>query len=126
MAVSKMAKTNSLPKHRRLVGKAANKANQLHQEVLGEFFERLLLLAQPRAMVQVRDVVRDVVRTELRNEGSQVDVPTHMTKRGVYAKLVEQQGWVYRYDFKGRCISEDAVEGVEQKPVPSWGTTRNY
>jgi hypothetical protein len=61
-----MAAKGIHPQHG-LVGKASNKTNPAHQEVLEEFFKGLLQLAQPRATVQVREVVRDVVQTELRN-----------------------------------------------------------
>jgi hypothetical protein len=35
--------------------------------------------------------------------------------------LAADLGWVYKYDHKGRCTSEEEIEGVEQKSVPSWG-----
>jgi hypothetical protein len=126
--VETMAKKNVAPQHGNT---GLQNAKNIWQEVaLEEFFKELLLQAHPRATVVIRDLVQGRVQTELRNEGDQVDLPAHMSKRGLYAKLVSEMGWIFEYDSKGTLIGKKQIVGhatiIGESDIPSWGSFRDY
>jgi hypothetical protein len=125
-SVATMAKNNVPPSHG-LSGHVGNKFDETMEELMKRYFEELLLLAQPRETLVIRSLVRDMVVTELREDDQDiVELPSHMTKRSLYDRLLLQVGWKYTYDSKGRIIHQQEVEGTEQQKAPAWSSFRRY
>jgi hypothetical protein len=121
-----MTKKNLPPSHG-LTGKAGNKVDKSMALVLSDFFNDILQLATPRATLVIRTLVREQVETELRDDDEEiVELPSHMTKRSLYDRLLFELGWKYTYDAKSRVIAKVALEGVEQHDPPSWTSFRRY
>jgi hypothetical protein len=93
--VSEMAKNNSSPRHGNK-GRQSHKVDLEVQAHLKSFFDTLSKQAQPRATQLVRDLVRETVRTKIRNGGEELlDLPTYLTKRSIYGKLLHERGcWI--------------------------------
>ena len=95
--VMKMVKELRPPEHG-LVGKPGNKCDHELNAALKDFFDRMKEQAAPRATLIVRDIVRggDIVTTLRDEDGDILDLPSHMTKRGLFNALLAERGWLYR------------------------------
>jgi hypothetical protein len=121
-----LAKKNTPPTHG-LIGREGNKLDRTLEQILSDYFGELQTLAQPRATLVVRSLVRDQVQTELREDDQTiVELPSHMTKRSLYNRLLLELGWKCTYDSKSRIVETLPVDGVEQDHYPSWGSFRRY
>ena len=98
-SVMKMVKENRTPEHG-LTGKVGNRQDEVSTAMMREFFEELQQQAVPRATLIVRGLVRAAsVDTTLRDEdGNLLDLPSYMTKRGLFNALLAENGQVYQYD----------------------------
>jgi hypothetical protein len=124
--VTKMAKNNLPPSHG-LSGKVGNKVDDSIEETLRNFFTEILTFAQPRASLVIRSLVCEEVVTELWEDDKDiVQLPSHMTKRSLYDRLLLQIGWKYIYDSKSGIIERQAVEGTDQQQAPAWSSFRRY
>jgi hypothetical protein len=124
--VMTMAKNNLPPSHG-LSGQVGNKLNDSMEDLLKEYFLELLTMAQPRATLVIRSLVREQVVTELREDDEDiVELPSHMTKRSLYDRLLLQIGWKYTYDSKSRITHRHEVENMEQQQAPAWSSFRRY
>jgi hypothetical protein len=123
--IALMAKNKEPPANR--PSKAGMNSNSEMEEILKEYFEEVLKFAQPRATLVIRNLVRDQVQTELREDDEDiVELPSHMTKRSLFDRLLLQLGWVYTYDSKSRILERKSVEEQEQQQAPSWSTFHRY
>jgi hypothetical protein len=110
--IFKMAKNNTPPSH------------GLEERI---FKTCLLLLATPRATLVIRSLVRDQVETELQDDDKDiVELPSHMTKRSLYDRMLLQIGWKYVFDAKSRIVEQQPVEGIEQERAPAWSSFQRY
>ena len=78
---------------RGLKGKKGNKNKKEMDRVnldLRKFFEKLLDEAEVPATCLVRDLTGVGLRA---GEGEKIELPTHMTNRGLYKQFYWQQGW---------------------------------
>jgi hypothetical protein len=122
--VVKMASDNAPPSQPSKIG--LNVDHDM-EELLEEYFEGVLKLAQPRATLVIRNLVRDMVETELREDDEDIsELPSHMSKRSLFNRMLLQLGWTYAYDSKSRVISRDFVEGRDQQRAPSWSSFLRY
>jgi hypothetical protein len=123
--IATMARNNSPPSHG-LIG-SNNRLDAWMQDLLHHFFEDVVKLAQPRATLIVRSLVRDEVVTQLRQDDEDiVELPSNLTKRSLYNRMVKELGWEFTYDAKSKIIERNAIEGMEQERVPCWYTFRQY
>jgi hypothetical protein len=124
-SIATMAKNNTPPTHG-LTG-TSNRTEDWMQDLLGDFFKEMVKLAQPRATLIVRSIVRDEVVTNLRQDDEDiVELPSNLTKRSLYNRMVHELGWEFTYDSKSKVIERKAIEGMEQEQVPSWNTFRRF
>jgi hypothetical protein len=123
----RMSKNNLPPSHG-LTGEVGNARDMETSAVLDTFFGELLNQAAPRATLLIRNLVRGQVDTSLRDEeGGLLDLPSHMTKRGLFNSLLGERGWKHKYDNRGRIIDRSAIEGATQLKAVSWTSfTRHW
>jgi hypothetical protein len=75
----------------------------------------------------VRCIVDGQVRNDLKSTDEDIsELPSHMSKRSLYNRMLSKLGWKYIYDGRSRIIERIPIEGREQQQAPSWGTFRNY
>lgn len=113
-----------------LTGIASNRSNKNHQDLIHSFFKQLETAAAPRATRLVAQLVEgeegepDTVNYELRDTDQEVlELPTHMSRFGLFNEFLRQHGWKNHYDAKNRIlgsvkIKEDAVLDFDE--LPSW------
>jgi hypothetical protein len=124
--MSTMAKKNLPPSHG-LVGEPGNSYDPDMEELLGDYFKDVLKFGTPRATLVIRNLVRGQVVTALREDDEEIiELPSHMSKRFLYNRLLLQIGWSYTYDSQSRIVDRLPVEGMEQQKAPSWGSFRRY
>ncbi|CAB9529627.1 unknown protein [Seminavis robusta] len=112
----KFAKDNKDPVHG-LKGKPSNRMCQETQDVLHEFFNTMKELAMPRATKVVRQQICEGITTtiELVNDDLEmVELPSCMTKRGLYNRFVGELGWTIKWDTKARILKK-TEKATEQK-----------
>ena len=93
-----------------LAGRKGNKACQVYEERLELFFDELLLLGEPRATRLVAELAETenpeeqaTMTLERRDADPDViDLPSNLTKRGCYGRFLQENGWKYSTDSKGR------------------------
>jgi hypothetical protein len=124
--IFKMAKNNTPPSHG-LEGHPGNSKDDGMGALLKTYFQDLLLLATPRATLVIRSLVWDQVETELQDDDEDiVELPSHMTKRSLYDRLLLQIGWKYVYDAKSCIVERQPVEGMEQERALAWSSFQRY
>ena len=130
-ASAKHALANTFPVHG-LKGKTSNfnagKKARLDSP-LRDFFAKL----HEEAEVPATRLVRELTGTGLRaGEEERTELPTHMTKRGLYTKFCWEQGWKLVADAKGKYTAKPRPpdtafpEGSERKERMAWSTFLNY
>jgi hypothetical protein len=121
------AAANTFPVHG-LTGKTGNRSAHKMARVdsdLVDFFQKL----QDEAEVPATCLVRGGVRA---GEEESTELPTHMTKRGLYKKYCWEQGWKLVTDAKGKYTKtprpHDTAfpEGSEPNEIIAWATFLNY
>jgi hypothetical protein len=96
--VVKLAKLNLPPSHG-LIGSKSNNSKEELDLFMREYLDDIQKMAQPRATLVVRSIVRDEVQTELRDDDEELlELPSNMSKRSIYNNLVAKAGWIYTYD----------------------------
>jgi hypothetical protein len=124
--IRKLVKDNATPSHG-LIGRLGNKFNKGMDDMLKDYFAEVVKLAQPRATLVIRHLVRNQVQTELREDDDDiVELPAHMSKRSLYDRMLAELGWKYIYDGRSRIIERQEIEGMEQQQSPSWSTFLSY
>jgi hypothetical protein len=122
----KISRENLPPTHG-LKGQAGNRRDFELEAILSAYFCKQSELALPRATMIVRDFVRGEVQLELRNEDVDVrELPSHFTRKGMYNQLVQELGWKFHYDKKGRIIRKEPIADTEQQKTPSWFMFYNF
>ena len=78
----------------------------------------MILQAVNRATLMVRDMVCEVfiIPSLQDEEGNLLDLPSHISKHGLFNALVAERGWYYKYDNRSNPLTK--------KKVPSWTTFR--
>lgn len=98
-AAAKHAAANTFPVHG-LKGKPgqayANKKARVDSDLV-DFFEKL----QDEAAVPATRLAREITGVGLRAGEEEIELPTHMTKRGLYTKFCWERGWKLLSDVKG-------------------------
>jgi hypothetical protein len=133
LTIVKLAKLNLPPSHG-LCGLKSNNANEERDLIMKDYLDKVQKLAAPRATLVVRSIVRDEVQTELRDDDEELlELPSNMSKRSIYNKLVGQLGWTFTYDARSKIINRERIEfaGAEEEQEemeapPAWITFRNY
>lgn len=111
--------SKELPSHG-LIGKAGNKKNQSHDDLLVEFFERTKSLAEPRATKIIRELVDGEVVVDFKDDDDKLDLPAYMSKRGMYKKLIAECHWEYTYSQRYNIIEKKKISPDAAPSVPSW------
>ena len=107
-----------------LTGKPGNRTNQELVDLMHGFFKDMEGLAGPRATRLVRDISG---ATELRDTNEEIlELPSHMTKLGLYRRLVAQCGYELQFDGKHRIKARTAIAGMETCNYPSESSFMNY
>ncbi|CAB9528194.1 hypothetical protein SEMRO_2170_G317420.1 [Seminavis robusta] len=115
-SIVELVKSGNDPVHG-LKGKTGNKLNAKSQGLMHEFFKDMQQYALPRATKIVRTQMVDGVNTlvELREEEKDtIELPSSMTKRGLYNRFIGGLGWKIQWDNKGRLLKKTEM-GEEQK-----------
>jgi hypothetical protein len=82
--------------------------------------------AGPRATRLIRDLVCEEVLLDLRNDDADIlELPSNFTKRGLYNRYLQENGWVFKFDSKCRVIEKILLEEGLVQPV-SWPTFWNF
>jgi hypothetical protein len=125
------ARKDTFPVHG-LKGKAGNKGAKKKARVdsdLRDFFEKL----QDEAEVPATRLVRELTGIGLRaGEEEKIELPTHMTKRGLYRKFCWERGWKLVSDSKGkytrthRPYDTEFPEGSEREEIGAWSSFEKY
>eukprot|EP00957_Ditylum_brightwellii_P131695 10044515-Ditylum_brightwellii.AAC.1 len=90
--------------------------------MMHNFFDKIEALSSPRATQIVCVVAREGDNEELdiRDGGEDLtDLPSHMTKCGLYKNFVAEHGWKY-YSSTRVKVSLTRMEGEQQVNVPSF------
>jgi hypothetical protein len=130
-ASAKHAAANTFPVHG-LKGKPsnayANKKAKVDSDLM-DFFERL----QDEAEVPATRLVREITGVGVRaGEEEEIELPTQMTRRGLYKKFCWEQGWKVISDATGnytrtaRLYDTEYPEGSERKEVGAWSSFIKY
>jgi hypothetical protein len=131
-ASAKHAAANTFPVHG-LKGKTsnayANKKARVNSDLM-DFFEKL----QDEAEVPATHLVREISGVGLRAAGEEekIELPSYMTRRGLYRKFCWEQGWKLVSDVKGnytrtaRLYDTEFPEGSERKEVGTWSSFDRY
>ena len=122
------------PRHH-MVGKQSNRAIGLENngvlDGLRLYFDHLSDLSEPRAT----RFVRELTGVALRDTDDTLDLPNHMTKRGLYRDYCTQIGWNVTCTDKGHFIYKERTDeewtsstdqSVERDTCPSWQTFRRF
>jgi hypothetical protein len=128
---TKHSRSNTFPVHG-LKGKLGNKNAKKMARIdsdLKDFFEELI----DEAEVPATRLVRELTGMGLRaGEEEKIELPTHMTKRGLYKQFCWQRGWNLVSDAKGnytktpRPYDTEFLDGSERQEVNAWSTFENY
>jgi hypothetical protein len=105
------------------VGKKSNnsKYRTEHDIMMCTFFDKVEALSSPRATQIVRVVAREGDKEELEiRDGDEelTELPSHLSKRGLYKNFVAEYGWKYYANSRGK-VSLTPLEGEQQVDVPS-------
>jgi hypothetical protein len=118
--ITKIARENLPPSHG-LKGQVGNRRDLQLEDTVSTFLSKLNELAIPRATMVIRQLVRGTVQTELRDDDDDIrELPSHFTRKGMFNQLLNELGWQYHYDAKGRITERVALPDIEQKRTPSW------
>jgi hypothetical protein len=126
--IVKMAKEKRIPVHGLKLKSIGNKRNLEMEGILFSFFAYLEGLATPRATLVIRDYVRGekFVNTTLKFDDDELmELPPNLSKRSLYARLVEERGWKFIYSSNSKVIEKTCLDGKEQD-VPSWSAFTNF
>ncbi|CAB9509385.1 hypothetical protein SEMRO_388_G132230.1 [Seminavis robusta] len=130
-SIVQLVKSGNDPVHG-LSGKTGNKLNAKSQGLMHEFFTDMKQYALPRATKIVRTQMVDGINTlvELREEEKDtVELPSSMTKRGLFNRFIGELGWKIQWDNKGRLLKKVEL-GTEQKvsatELPAWSNFRSF
>lgn len=121
--VKKAYEKNEIPKHG-LSGKPSNARKESYEKLLGDYFATLEGMATPRATVEVREMVGDKVDVSTREGEAIKELPTYMTKLGLYKKLLGECKVSYTFSNKNRRIEKQAKE--DSIECPDWHTFLDY
>ena len=130
-STDKHVKENNFPV-RGLKGKTGNKNKKEMDRLnldLSKFFEKMLDEAEVPATCLVRDLTGVGLRA---GEEEKIELPTHMTNRGLYKQFYWQQGWRLVSDVKGnytcspRPYDTEFLEGSQCKELTAWSSFENY
>jgi hypothetical protein len=128
-ASAKHAAANTFPVHG-LTGKPgnsyANKKARVDSDLM-DFFQKL----QDEVQVPATRLVREIAGAGA-GEEEEIELPTHMTKRGLYRKFCWERGWKLVSDAEGkytrttRLYDTEFPEGSERKEVGAWSSFAKY
>jgi hypothetical protein len=123
--VERFLKCNEEPSHG-LEGRQSNNKSKTedYKEKLDSFFEYITQFANPRAtrIVAIR-TNNGGIKMDLRDENEELlELPSSFTKRGLYTRFLEENGWKETWDSQGRVIERGPI--VESADVacslPCW------
>jgi hypothetical protein len=101
-----------------LTGKASNNRNLVAREWIDEFLALLEEQGAPRATRLVRFINKEgnLVQETRDDDVDVIDLPSNLTKLGLYKQFIAERGWKYIYDPKNRVIDKVPIDGMVQDP----------
>jgi hypothetical protein len=101
-----------------LSGKPSNNRSDVGREWIDEFLSLLEEQGAPRATRVVRFLNKDgnLVQETRDDDVDVIDLPSNLTKLGLYKQFVAERGWKFIYDPKNRVIDKVPLEGIVQEP----------
>jgi hypothetical protein len=128
-ASAKHALANTVPVHG-LTGKTGNRYTNKKARVDSDLMD---FLAKLQDKAGVTRLVREITGVGLSaGEEEKIELPTHMTKRGLYKQFCWERGWKLVSDNKGkytrtpRLHDTEFLEGSERKEVCAWSSFEKY
>jgi hypothetical protein len=102
-----------------LSGKSSNNRNLVAREWIDEFLARLEEQGAPRATRLVRFINKEgnMVQETRDDDVDVIDLPSNLTKLGLYKQFIGERGWKYLYDPKNRVIDKVPIDGMVQDPA---------
>mmetsp|Transcript_23130 Transcript_23130/g.33581 ORF Transcript_23130/g.33581 Transcript_23130/m.33581 type:complete len:259 (-) Transcript_23130:565-1341(-) len=122
----RLRKNLTVPIHGSVGKKSNNSRYKVERDIrMRAFFDKIEALYSPRATQIVRDVAREGGKEEDEELTELTELPSHVSKRGLYKNFVAEHGWKYHSTSSGQ-VSLTRMEGVEQNNVPSHWTFLDF
>lgn len=127
-ASAKHAAANTFPVHG-LKGKTGNKNAKKKARVDSDLRDYFAKLQDEAGVPATSELTGEGLRE---GEEEKIELPAHMTKRGLYKKFCWERGWKLVCDVKGnytrssRPYDMEFLDGSERKEVGAWSSFEKY